>query len=189
MQDDDIPPAEADEFSRAFDLYVSLDEAKATAARLRAASDRTTGLEREANIRQAAEAETEIARIEAELDGEAHHGRAAAPKRETQAETHPGPTERATSAGGRIRHDDIQIEIDDAKVNVKQRGEHVTPAKVMALLRARAGRPDSCIYDTAPNGVLWTRGSSGEPEKLTMEALKKRISRGANGTLRTLRGG
>lgn len=69
MQDgNNIPPAEVDEFSRAFNLYVMHDEVKATAARLRAAADRTTGLEREANIRQAAEAEAEVANIEAELE-------------------------------------------------------------------------------------------------------------------------
>lgn len=78
---DDIPPAEAAEFSRAFDLYLGLDEARATAARLRDAADRTTGLEREANVRQAAEAEAELARIEAELRGEGHQSEAAAPER------------------------------------------------------------------------------------------------------------
>lgn len=78
---DDIPPAEAAEFSRAFDLYLRLDEARATAARLRTAGERTTGLEREANVRQAAEAEAEMARIEAELRGEGHQSEAAAPER------------------------------------------------------------------------------------------------------------
>jgi hypothetical protein len=81
----------------------------------------------------------------------------------------------------RARSDDMAIELSCVIAGLEQQGEHVTPAKVMALLRARAGRPDSCIYDTAPNGVLWTRGSSGEPEKLTMEALKKRISRPRKG--------
>jgi hypothetical protein len=52
----------------------------------------------------------------------------------------------------------------------------------MARLRERAGRPESCIHDTAANGVLWIRGTTGEETKLTMEALKKRIGRGANGT-------
>lgn len=70
MHDDDIPTAEAAEFARAFDLYVKLDEVKATAERLRAAADRTTGLEFEANIRQAKEAEVEVARVEAALRGE-----------------------------------------------------------------------------------------------------------------------
>lgn len=68
MRDDDnIPPAEADEFSRAFNLYCMLDETKATAARFRAAADVTTGLECEANIRLAETAEAEGASIVAEL--------------------------------------------------------------------------------------------------------------------------
>lgn len=78
---DDVPPAEAAEFSRAFDLYLRLDEAKATAARLRAAADVTTGLECEANIRLAEAAEAEVARIEAELRGEGQQSEAAAPER------------------------------------------------------------------------------------------------------------
>lgn len=71
MQDgNDIPAVETDEFSRAFELYVRLDEVKATAARLRAAADRTTGQERESNVRQVKEAEAEAVRIEAALRGE-----------------------------------------------------------------------------------------------------------------------
>lgn len=62
------PSAEATEFSRAFDLYVDLDKAKETTARLRDAAGRTTGLEREANIRVVAQLEDEIALIHAELD-------------------------------------------------------------------------------------------------------------------------
>ena len=64
---DDIPPDEAAEFSRAFNLCCMLDEARATAARLRDAADRTTGLERESNIRQAEVAEAEVERVRAEL--------------------------------------------------------------------------------------------------------------------------
>lgn len=82
-----MPPAEAASaddqasFASAFDLVCRLDEAKATAARLRAAADRTTGLECEANLRLAEAAEAEIARIEAELCGEGHQSEAAAPER------------------------------------------------------------------------------------------------------------
>jgi len=163
---DDIPPDEAAEFSRAFDLYVKLDEAKADAERLRAAAGRTTGLEREANIRQAAEAGAEVARIEAALRGEesaeADQGDTAPAKPEHRART-------------RRRLDDMQIEIDDAMAVLRREGKAVTPATVMPLLRARAGK--SCISECAPDGVIWIRGSSGNPEKLTMEALKKRIGR------------
>lgn len=94
----------------------------------------------------------------------------------------PVQTEPATGDSARTRHDDIQIEIDDVRADLEQRGEPATPAKVMARLRERAGRPESCIHDTAANGVLWIRGTTGEETKLTMEALKKRIGRGANGT-------
>lgn len=188
MQDgNDIPSAEAAEFSRAFDLYVKLDEVKAQAdaARLRLmdADRSTSALECEARERLVEATEAKVANIEAELEAlkASHQGQDAEPRAD-EAQPVAAPNKPATGGGARTRHDDIQIEIDDVRAGLEQQGEHVTPAKVMALLRARAGRPDSCIYDTAPNGVLWTRGSSGEPEKLTMEALKKRISRGANGT-------
>ncbi|MDI3514018.1 MAG: hypothetical protein PWP40_1247 [Rhodocyclaceae bacterium] len=91
----------------------------------------------------------------------------------------------ASSASTRSRFDTIQVEIDDVVAALEGEGKSATPAKVMARLRERAGKPDSCIYDTAADGVLWTRGSSGEQTKLTMQALKKRISRDAKGTLRT----
>jgi len=91
------------------------------------------------------------------------------------------PNKPATGGSARTRHDDIQIEIDDVRAGLEQRGEPVTPAKVMAMLKARAGRPDSCISETAPDGVIWIRGSSGKPAKLTMEALRQRIGRPRKG--------
>jgi hypothetical protein len=89
----------------------------------------------------------------------------------------PAPNEAATGGNARTRHDDIQIEIDDVKAGLEQRGEPVTPAKVMALLKARAGRPDSCISEAFERGVIWTRGTSGAPEKLTADNLKGRLLR------------
>lgn len=86
-------------------------------------------------------------------------------------------TEPAAGGNARTRHDDIQIEIDDVKAALEQRGEPVTPAKVMAMLKARAGRPDSCISEAFERGVIWTRGTSGAPERLTNENLKSRLSR------------
>lgn len=71
------------------------------------------------------------------------------------------------------RSDDIRIEIDVVVDQLEKKGERVTAASVMRLLRGRAGTKGSCITDTSPDGVLWERGSSGEVEKLTMEALKK----------------
>ena len=87
------------------------------------------------------------------------------------------PNKPATGGSARTRHDDIQIEIDDVRAGLEQQGEPATPAKVMAMLKARAGRSDSCISETAPDGVIWTRGSSGEPEKLSADNLKSRLSR------------
>ncbi|MBC9070948.1 hypothetical protein IAI53_03135 [Thauera sp. CAU 1555] len=94
------------------------------------------------------------------------------------------PTETAEPATGdsaRTRHDDIQIEIDDVRAGLEQQGEPAKPAKVMALLRERAGKPDSCISEPAPDGVIWIRGTTGKPAKLTMEALTKRIDRTRKG--------
>lgn len=71
----------------------------------------------------------------------------------------------------------MQIEIDDVKAGLEQRGEPATPAKVMAMLKARAGRPDSCISEAFDKGVIWTRGTSGAPERLTNENLKSRLNR------------
>ncbi|ENO80538.1 hypothetical protein B447_12192 [Thauera sp. 27] len=88
----------------------------------------------------------------------------------------------ATGDSARTRHDDIQIEIDDATAALEGEGRSATPAKVMARLRERAGKPDSCISEAAPDGVIWTRGSNGKTEKLTLGALKGRIRRGAKGT-------
>ena len=75
------------------------------------------------------------------------------------------------------RSDDIRIEIDVVVDQLEKKRERVTAASVMRLLRGRAGTKGSCITDTSPDGVLWERGSSGEVEKLTMEALKKRLDR------------
>lgn len=72
MHDDDIPPPEAAEFSRAFDLYVRLDEVKAQAdaARLRLmdADRRTSALECEARERLVEATDAKVANIEAELE-------------------------------------------------------------------------------------------------------------------------
>jgi len=83
----------------------------------------------------------------------------------------------APAPKGRQRHDDIQIEIDDAIAEIEQRGDRAPPAKVMALLRAKAGQPDSCISEVAADGVIWIRGSNGRTEKLSGTALKSRMRR------------
>lgn len=179
MQDgNNIPPAEVDEFSRAFNLYVMHDEVKATAARLRAAADRTTGVEREANIRQAAEAEAEVARIEAELGGEVRRKDDAAP---AGAEPTPAPAVEAhegkppkPSTVTRQRHDDLALELERLLAHLRREGKDTSTHAVMDVLRARAGKPDSCIAASVPEGVTWTRGM-GTVETLNTRALAKRI--------------
>ncbi|KAB2968137.1 hypothetical protein [Zoogloea sp.] len=78
---------------------------------------------------------------------------------------------------GRQRHDDIQIEIDDVIAELKKRDEKPTPAKVMALLKERAGRANSCISEAFNGGVLWIRGNNGNPERMTYSMLKSRMYR------------
>ena len=90
-------------------------------------------------------------------------------------------TEPAAGGNALTRHDDIRIEIDDLIAGMESRGERPTRALVMARLRERAGNPDSCISECAPDGVIWLRGTTGKPEKLTGEALKKRIERTLKG--------
>lgn len=89
----------------------------------------------------------------------------------------PAPNMPATGGSARTRHDDIQIEIDDVRAGLEQQGEPATPAKVMAMLKARAGGSDSCISEAFERGVIWTRGTSGAPERLTNENLKSRLNR------------
>lgn len=78
-------PASADDqasFASAFELFCRLDEAKATAARLRAAAGRTTGSEWRENIEGVGVAEAEATRIEAELEAlkASHQGQDAEPR-------------------------------------------------------------------------------------------------------------
>lgn len=180
MQDNNIPPADADEFSRAFNLYVRLDEAKATATRLRAAADRTTGLECEANIRLAEAAKAEVARIETELGGEGHPEEDAGP---AGAEPTPAPAVEAhegkppkSRTVTRQRHDDLALELERVLALLRKEGRGTSPHAVMDVLRAHAGRPESCIAASVPEGVTWTRGM-GKVEVLTTQALAKRIKR------------
>lgn len=95
------------------------------------------------------------------------------PKRAQQGEAQPARSSR--QRGTRV--DDMALEIESAVGELRARGETATAARVMALLRARAGRPDSCVTDVAATGVLWRRGSTGIDEKLTMRALNDRLAR------------
>lgn len=176
LPDGPVTAHERDGYVTAFDLVCSLADAQRDAARLRQACDRTTGLEREANIRQASEADAEVARIQAALRGEdqdRHH------QEESGAAVDAPQQDKVGSASHaeRTRADDIGIEIDLAIAELEQRGERITATTVMPLLRAKAGRPYNCISEVAADGVIWIRPSTGKPDKLTMEALKKRINR------------
>ncbi len=147
---DDIPPDEAAEFSRAFNLCCMLDEAKATGARLRAAVERTTGMEREANVRQAAEAEAEMARIEAELRGEGHQSEAAAPERV------PAKAQRTVSA--RVQGSDGALcdAPDDWKVQARAIADEIDDADAKAGahdgLRGIADRVAKRLRERGING-------------------------------------
>lgn len=239
MQDNNIPPAEADEFSRAFDLYVRLDEVKAQAdaARLRLmdADRRTSALECEARERLVEATEAKVANIEAELEAlkASHQGQDAEPradeaqpvaaplsrhahqedaeptkpKREsnirqaevaeaevervraelqrphelselvpTEAKPDQGQAAPAESQGSRQRqrHDDLALELERILASLRKQGKSTAPHAVMDALKERAGRPDSCIAASVPEGVAWTRGT-GKVETLNVRALARRL--------------
>lgn len=88
---------------------------------------------------------------------------------------------------GRARRDDLQIEIEDVAAQIEALGEKPTAPKIMEMLRAKAGRPDSCIEAATPDGIMWTRRSTGKVEELTQRALHKRLTRPAKVTLSPLR--
>lgn len=73
------------------------------------------------------------------------------------------------------RQDDLAIEL--ALILDAMGDERITASSVMPKLKSRAGFSDSCITEPIPEGVMWIRGSTGQSEKLTMNALKDRIKR------------
>lgn len=75
------------------------------------------------------------------------------------------------------RQDDMAIEIEDVVIEMEKGGRKVSSASVMASLKARAGRPESCITEAISEGVIWVRGSSNQPEKLTTANLRDRLKR------------
>lgn len=151
-----MPPAEAatevelSEYSKVFELLALADEAATTAARLRDAATRTSGLEREANTRQAAEAEAEMARIEAELRGEGHQSEAAAPERV------PAKAQRAVSA--RVQGSDGALcdAPDDWKVQARAIADEIDDADAKAGahdgLRGIADRVAKRLRERGING-------------------------------------
>lgn len=79
-------------------------------------------------------------------------------------------------AKGRVRSDALTIELEQVCRALKQDGTRIDAEIVWAELSSRAGRQDSCIYDTRPGGIIWTR-SSGQQATLTKNALAKRLQR------------
>lgn len=79
-------------------------------------------------------------------------------------------------AKGRVRSDALTIELEQVCRALKQDGTRIDAEIVWAELSRRAGRQDSCIYDTKPGGIIWTR-SSGRQTTLTKNALAKRLQR------------
>lgn len=73
--------------------------------------------------------------------------------------------------------DDLRIELDPLFEEMSAQGDRITAGTVMPKLKARAGKNASCITESFDAGVLWMRGSTGTPEKLTMRMLQKRIDR------------
>lgn len=159
---DDIPPDEAAEFSAAFDLYVRLDEAKATAARLRAAADATTGLECEANIRLAEAAEAEGASIVAELAAlKASHQRDALPAGAPEV----APKSDDYDAELAALFDPVKLETLKAMFPDEKWGRYADKAPRNGLKEARVGRgifnpylaARWWLHRQAPAGWKWER--------------------------------
>jgi hypothetical protein len=75
------------------------------------------------------------------------------------------------------RSDEMKIELLTVLEEMAQQGiQRATPGKVMPRLRSRAGQPNSCITDVAPDGVIW-RDASGNHKKMTTDGLKLRLFR------------
>jgi hypothetical protein len=82
----------------------------------------------------------------------------------------------ATKRRSRARYDSMSREIEKAITQLTQLGEEVTPYRIMDKLKSFAGSDGSCITDAGSDNVRWRR-ASGDPEKLTMTLLKKRLRR------------
>ena len=73
------------------------------------------------------------------------------------------------------RQDDLAIELELIYDQIQREGKRVTFSNVMARLRSRAGKPNSCIQEVIGDEVFWE--GSGGPQKLLKEALQGRINR------------
>lgn len=77
-------------------------------------------------------------------------------------------------ASKQTRSDAMAVEIKRAREDA---GANASPAEIMLRLQSYAGKLGSCITAKAANGVLWTRGRGGAPDKLTIDALEQRLAR------------
>jgi hypothetical protein len=136
LNGNELTEVESVAYSTAFELVCALDEARTSAARLQAAAHRTTGLERESNVRQAAWAEAEVERLEAELKG----GHASAKAAPTEAhEPVAAPMSRQRHQEAEILHVLREMQYDaqrlprspagtpGPKAEVRSRLSHMTP--------------------------------------------------------------
>jgi hypothetical protein len=84
------------------------------------------------------------------------------------------PTSQSLSS--RTRQDQLSHELRGLVESMAASGEVVNAATVMELLRARAGRKDSCIRELTGTGVRWLR-SDGTVSDIDHNALQQRIKR------------
>ena len=76
----------------------------------------------------------------------------------------------------RQRHDDLALELERILAGLRKQGKS-TARDVMDALKKQAGRPDSCIAASIPEGISWTNVRTGDVKVLTMKALQARLKR------------
>lgn len=75
------------------------------------------------------------------------------------------------------RADSMKEELELIIQNMQNNGLPVNPASVMDELKRRAGSTGSCVVETFGDGVIWTRLSNGQKEKLDTKILRSRLDR------------
>lgn len=74
----------------------------------------------------------------------------------------------------RQRHDYLALELERILADLRKQDKSTATHAVMAALKERAGRPESCIAASVPEGVIWTR-ETGKDETLNVRALARRL--------------
>ena len=85
-------------------------------------------------------------------------------------QTHQGQA----APANRQRHDALALELECVLADLRKQGKSTAPHAVMGALKERAGRPDSWIAASVPEGVVWTR-ETGKVETLNVRALARRL--------------